>query len=121
MFCNNWNDGPDPNTPDLLCFYLNIFLDLYHSLKQEDFQKRKNSISNYFNKFENLILKKSKLTKDQLNVIKNKLNEFEDFKESEKSTSIIYFILQVLRVIPFWSKVELDKNIRLIYDLKKKK
>jgi len=119
IYLNLGKDGPDPSTPDLLGFFLNIYLDLHYCLRQEDLKNRKISISNYIEKIENLILAKSKITNDQLNKIKGKLNEFEDFKDMEKNTSIIHYIFQVLKIIPFWSKNELVKNIRLIFNIKK--
>jgi ATP-dependent Lon protease len=85
-----------------------------------DFQKRKPKIEVFFNELEELILKNTPLNEDQLGDIKKELKRFEEYIEVEKSTTIIHYILNVLKKIPYWSQSELKKNIRLIYNLKKK-
>ncbi len=121
IYLTHGKNGPDPNTPDLLGFYLNSYLDMHYNLKKENFDERKSKFSNYFKNFEKLILKNSSISQGALNIIKKELIRFEDFKEMEKNTSVIGYIFLVLKVIPFWSNFELAKNIRLIFNIKKKK
>lgn len=120
IYLTKGKEGPDPSTPDLLNFYLNLYLDFNFSLKPKDFNVRKISISKYFQNFENLIIKQRLITKDQLNAIKKKLDEFKDFKEKSKATSIIFFITQVLKLIPFFNNNEVVKTIRLFFNLPKR-
>ena len=121
IYLTRGKNGPDPNTPDLLGFYLNLFLDIHYSLKKKNFDERKNLISYYFKNFDKIILKKSNLTRESFNLIKEELNKFEEFKDLEKSTSVIGYTFHVLKVIPFWSISELAKNTRLIFNIEKKR
>ena len=56
IYLTEGRNGPDPNTPGLLGFYLNFFLDIHYCLKKKNFDERKRMISNYFKNFEELIL-----------------------------------------------------------------
>ncbi|MBA7623208.1 hypothetical protein ES703_30601 [subsurface metagenome] len=101
-------------------FYLNLYLDYNYCLKPEDFQKRKQKIKVFFNELEGLILKNMSITKEMLVIIKKEPKKFGEYLEVEKSTTIIHCIFNILKMILYWSQSELKKNIRLIYDLKKK-
>lgn len=120
IYLNAGTQRLDSDNLDLLMFFLNLYLDFHYCLKPEDFQIRKQKIFVFFNELEGLILKNRSLTKEKFGIIKKELKKFEEYLEVEKSTTIIHYIFNLLKKVPYWSQSELKKNIKLIYNLKKK-
>ena len=105
---------------DILMFYINLYLDFQNCLSQDDFNKREKKIKRFFSELENIILKQRVISKAKFELVKAKLEEFEGYLEVENDTTIINFIVKLLKRLPFWNSSEVNKNIRRIYNIKKK-
>ena len=102
---------------DILMFYINLYLDFQNSLSQDDFKKREKKIDRFFSELENIILKQRFISKSELELVKKELEKFEGYLEGENGTTIISFILKLLKILPFWNTSEVNRNIRRIYNI----
>ena len=95
-------------------FYMNLYLDFQNCLSQDDFNKREKKIKRFFSELENIILKQRVISKAKLELVIAKLEEFEGYLEVENDTAVIYFIVKLLKKLPFWNTSTVNKNIRRI-------
>jgi len=119
IYLNAGTQRLDPKNLDILLYYLNLYLDFHYCLKLEDFQKREQKINIFFKELEELILTAPSISKETFGIIKEELLKFEEYLEVEKSAPIIFFILKILKKIPYWRQSDVNENIRKIYNIKK--
>lgn len=120
IYLNAGTQRLNSGEPDILMFYINLYLDFQNCLSQNDFKEREKKINGFFSELENIILKQRVISKSILELVKEELEEFEGYLEVENDTTIIFYILKLLKRLPFWNISEVKKDIRRIYNIKKK-
>ncbi len=103
------------NMPFPLSHYIDYYLELKFYFKKSELESLKPKIERFLKDYENQLILNRILDGKKLSLIKDSLEKLSEYLDSAESSTFIYCITKILKIIKMWSNGLINKNIKNIF------